>query len=270
MTASTVVIAAGPLRDTLTVALGVVSGVLSGAFGVGGAVISTPGIRLLGASAFVAVGTTLPSIVPGAVIATVRYRREGLISWRVLAVAGPAGMIGAIGGSLSSHAVPGEGHWLMVLTAVLLASTAWRMARSTPTAADDAHAATPPAPPRPRSPVVAAIGLAAGLLSGLLGLGGGLVLVPGFCEVLRLPLKKAIATSLACIGLLAVPGTITHAALGDISWRLALLLTIGVVPGARVGAAIAIAANDRRLRLTVALGLAVVAVLYGGGELAAL
>ena len=57
----------GPLRDVLTVAAGVATGVLSGLFGVGGAVISTPAIRALGASAAVAVGTTLPAIIPGAI-----------------------------------------------------------------------------------------------------------------------------------------------------------------------------------------------------------
>jgi len=49
---------------------------MSAAFGVGGATISTPAIRALGASAFVAVGTTLPSILPSAAAGTLRYMRE--------------------------------------------------------------------------------------------------------------------------------------------------------------------------------------------------
>ena len=53
----------GLLRDALTLGVGLLTGMLSAAFGVGGAVLSTPGIRLLGASAFIAVGTTLPSIL---------------------------------------------------------------------------------------------------------------------------------------------------------------------------------------------------------------
>lgn len=256
----------GWLGDILTLALGVLTGVMSGAFGVGGAIVSTPGIRLLGASTFVAVGTTLPSILPGAVAGTARYRREGLVDWRTLAVASPGGVVAAVAGSLASHAVPGDGHWLMVLTAALLGVTAVRMARRSPTDAGQGDE-----PHRPPSLVAtAAIGVTAGLLSGLLGVGGGLVLVPGFSEVLGLRLKAAIATSLACVGILALPGTVTHALLGDIDWRLALLLTVGAVPGARLGAAAALAAGDRRLRLAVAIGLGLVALLYGGGELAAL
>lgn len=266
---------AGALRDLLTLCLGVLTGIMSGAFGVGGATISTPGIRLLGASAFVAVGTTLPSIMPGAVVGSARYAKAGLIDWRVLATAAPGGVVGAVAGSLVSHAVPGNGHWLMVLTALLLGVTAVRMGRPGPVDGDGtigANGANGPDADRSRSrPItIAAIGVAAGLLSGLLGVGGGILLVPAFSEVLGLRLKSAIATSLACVGILAVPGSVTHAFLGDIDWRLAALLTVGAVPGARLGAATAIAANDRRLRLVVAVGLGAVALVYAAGEVAAL
>src|SRR5439155_25556823 len=114
------------------------------------------------------------------------------------------------------------------------------------------------------------IGVASGLLSGLLGVGGGIVMVPGFSEVLKLPTKVTIGTSLACVGLLAIPGTITHALLHDIDWRFAAFLAVGVIPGARRGASLAIRSTDRRLRLAVALFLAVISVVYGIGELIAL
>ena len=114
------------------------------------------------------------------------------------------------------------------------------------------------------------IGIASGILSGLLGVGGGIVMVPGFHEVLKLPTKVAIGTSLACVGLLAIPGTITHALLHDIDWRFAAFLAVGVIPGARLGASLAIRSTDRRLRLAVALFLAVISVVYGIGELIAL
>ena len=255
----------GLARDALTVLVGLAAGALSGAVGVGGAVISTPGVRLLGASAFVAVGTTLPSILPGAVAATARYAREGLVDWRVVRGAAPAGVVAAVAGSLASHAVPGEGHWLMVLTAVLVGFTALRMLR--PPEEDESRDGEHDS--RPSLLRSAGVGGAAGLLSGLLGVGGGIVLVPGLSQVVGLGLKATVATSLACVGILAVPSTVTHAALGDIDWRLALLLAAGVVPGARVGAALSIRARERRLRLALGAFLAMVAVGYGAGELTA-
>ena len=152
----------------------------------------------------------------------------------------------------------------MLLTAGLLAFTAARMTRQPPPIDPTAPTAAP------HAFLVAAIGLAAGLLSGLLGVGGGIVMVPGFAELAGVPLRKTIATSLVCVGCLAIPGTITHALLDEIDWRFAALLTVAVIPGARLGAAATMRANDRRLRLAVAVFLGAIAVVYAIGELIAL
>ena len=280
----------GILRDALTVALGLVTGVMSGLFGVGGAVISTPGIRALGVPALLAVGTTLPSIIPGAASGTARYAREGMVDWRVVAVTAPAGVVAAVAGALAADHVPGEGHLLMLMTAGLLGYSAFRMLpREAPegvTALTDDHeelaetdaevavggaAGALAAHPTRRRPLsFLTVGIVAGGLSGLLGIGGGIVMVPGFTQFGGLPVKRAIATSLACVGLFAIPGTVTHALLGNIDWRFALLLCVGVVPGARIGAALAIASGDRRLRRVVAVFLGTMAVAYGAGETLAL
>lgn len=276
-----------PLRDVLTLLVGVATGVLSALFGVGGAVVSTPGIRVLGASALAAVGTTLPSIFPSAISGTSRYVRERLIDWRVAAWVAPIGVVASVGGSLLSGAVPGNGHWLMILTAALLGFTAWRMAKPpapsvAPQDAGEAEAegatdaAVEPDPPgsgrtaRRDPATLAGIGVLAGGMSGLLGVGGGIVMVPAFAEIVQLPVKTGIATSLVCVAAFAVPGTITHWALGHIDWRFAIPLAIGVVPGARLGAALAIRTADLRLRRIVAVFLGLTAVVYAAGELAAL
>jgi uncharacterized membrane protein YfcA len=275
----------GPLRDALTLVAGVGTGVLSAAFGVGGATISTPAIRLLGAPALIAVGTTLPSILPSAITGTARYAREEIIQWRIVAWTAPIGMVAAIAGSLLSNVVPGNGHLLMLVTAGLLGFTSWRMARSMAEVpsdvvleagalgASEAEEATARIfrPNRNDTPLLLmAIGVGAGLLSGLLGVGGGVIMVPAFTELAGVRIKPAIASSLACVGVLALPSTITHAFLGDIDWRFALLLAVGVIPGARIGAHLAIRADRRTLRLSVAIFLGVVSVLYAGGELISL
>src|SRR5947209_3155057 len=169
-------------RDALTLIAGILTGVLSAAFGVGGAVVSTPAIRALGASATIAIGTTLPSILPSAASGTLRYTRNRLIEWRVVWWTAPFGMVSAVGGSLLSKVVPGNGHWLMLLTAGLLGFTAWRMARqpdaSEPSDGSRSEAetdremlpvhATAHDVRRDGPLVLAAIGIGAGLLSGLL------------------------------------------------------------------------------------------------------
>jgi hypothetical protein len=258
---------------------GVGTGILSAMFGVGGAIVSTPAIRVLGASAALAVATTLPSVIPSALAGTVRYTRAHLINWHAVMWTTPAGIGAAVGGAFLSKAVPGHGHWLMVLTASLIGFSAWRMwrqernverregaAKGAPAGGTGVRVTTE----RIQPGLLVAIGTAAGLLSGLLGIGGGVVMVPAFTDLARMPLKTAIATSLACVGIFAVPGTITHAQLGDIGWGFALWLTVGVIPGARIGSALAIRATDKRLRMTVAAFLGIVSLIYAGGEIAAL
>ena len=88
---------AGVGRDDLTAGLGLVTGALSGAFGVGGAIVSQPGIRALGIAPLVAVGTTLPSILPSAVSGSLRYRRDGMIDRRAVLFTVPVGLAASVG-----------------------------------------------------------------------------------------------------------------------------------------------------------------------------
>ena len=272
----------GPLRDVLTVVLGLATGVLSGLFGVGGGVISQPGMRLLGLGPLAVIGTALPVIIPGAASGARRYVREGLIRWPAVVATVPVGLVAAVVGSLASEHVPGEGHLLQLMTAGLLGLSSYRMGRVAPPLAPDeplAETDAPEAPDGTAGPVLAdaelvpryaGIGAIAGLLSGLLGIGGGVIMVPAFVQLAGIEVKAAIATSLVCVGAFAVPGTITHAFEGHVDWRVVIALVVGVIPGARLGAALTIRATDRRLRIIVASFLGCTAVLYAVGEINAL
>jgi uncharacterized membrane protein YfcA len=268
----------GPVRDGLTVLLGMVTGVLSGLFGVGGGVISQPGMRLLGLAPLMVIGTALPVIIPGATSGATRYVREHLIRWPAVAATVPVGVIAALAGSQAADHVPGEGHLLQLVTAGLLGLSSYRMGRAPVPVAPEAPRAETDAPEAPaHAPQgeatlarYASIGGISGLLSGLLGIGGGVIMVPAFVQFARMEVKTAIATSLVCVGAFAVPGTINHARLGHMDGRVAIALIAGVIPGARIGAALSIRASDRRLRVTVATFLGATAVLYAGGELLAL
>jgi hypothetical protein len=268
----------GPLRDAVTVVLGLAMGILSGLFGVGGGVISQPGMRLLGLEPLIVIGTSLPVIIPGAASGTRRYVREELIRWSAVAATVPVGLVAAVGGGAAAEHVPGDGHLLQLMTASLLFLSSYRMGRASPSVPADEPLAETDAPEAPAGEPegegttgrFVAIGLVAGGLSGLLGIGGGVIMVPAFVHFARMEVKAAIATSLVCVGLFAVPGSITHAVLDHIDWRVAAALIVGVVPGARLGAALTIRATDRRLRLTVATFLAITAVVYAAGEIIAL
>jgi hypothetical protein len=105
------------LQFALTVAVGVASGVLSGMFGIGGAVVTTPAIRVLGATTFEAIGSTLPRSCRRR--SRFRYNREHLI--RAGSCSSPRCSVSRVGVGSRLSAVPGDGDWLMA-TALLVAS----------------------------------------------------------------------------------------------------------------------------------------------------
>jgi uncharacterized protein len=260
------------VRDLLTVLLAFAAGVLSGSFSMGGQVLMKPGIRVLGATPLGAVGSTVPMILPTVAMATVTYHRQGLVDWRVVRWAAPGGMVGAVLGSLLAPRVPGGGHLLQIATAGLMLVTGVKMLRD----GRRSPAGTPRGPSARRAPSPARskgwaiVGTASGIFSGLLGVGGGVIMVPAFSQVLGMPLITAIATSLVCAGIFAIPATITHTLLGTIEWHFAILLIVGAVPGARVGARLAMRASDSRLEEAVGVMVTIIAVVYGAGEAVAL
>jgi uncharacterized protein len=242
----------------LGVLIGLVSGVLSGLFGVGGGIVMTPGLQvLLGTTPIVALATPLPVIFPTALTGAMTYRRAGEVDTRAVAwIVGP-GIAGAAVGAWLTRLIDTD--LLLVVTAILLAYQAVGILNGARTRTRAA--------PRPATALAYALtGLLAGVVSGLLGIGGGLVMVPVLAGVLGMPLKRALGTSLLAIVVLVIPGTIVHTALGHIDWAIFLVVTIGAVPGARIGAGIALGTKERTLRLLVGSFLLVVALAYGVSE----
>jgi uncharacterized membrane protein YfcA len=110
---------------------------------------------------------------------------------------------------------------------------------------------------------VTAVGITAGLISGLLGNSGGFLLAPLGVTVLGLPLKRALGTSLAAAAVLAVPGTVVHAALGHIDWSVTVVFGLASIPLSAAGARLALRSGAARLELVYGVAL----VLLGGGLL---
>jgi uncharacterized protein len=247
------------VRTLVAALIGFASGVASGAFGIGGALLSTPGIRwALDASPLIAVGTTLPVIIPTAITGVMAYIRTGFVQTRAAVIAATAGGSFAVLGALTTKVVRGE--ILLVATAVFIFVLSVRMLpRKREHELPQRFQAT--------VPVLLGIGAVSGFVAGLLGVGGGVILVPVLTGLLRFPIKTAIGTSLAVVAAQAIPGTITHALIGNIDWAIAGGLVLGVVPGARIGSRLAVATEDAKLRIVVASAMAVLALVFGATEL---
>lgn len=284
------------MTNLLAVLIGLVSGVLSGAFGIGGGIITTPAIKLLlHAGDLVAVGTPLPVILPSAITGSLNYRRQGLLDMRVAFSCGAIGSVFSVLGALATRVVGGP--IVLLATAALILYTAADMIMqvlrppAAPAvefeAAEEREAFEPlegeraeledldldlgpaPTPAAASWTQLALIGALTGSYSGFLGLGGGFVLVPMLTRWLGFDIKRAIGTSLAAIAFLSVPGTLTHALLGHIDWAIAALLVLGVIPGAWLGSRITLGSSDRTIRIAFAAMLVAVGLWLALAELPA-
>lgn len=114
------------------------------------------------------------------------------------------------------------------------------------------------------------IGLVAGLLAGLLGVGGGIVLVPLLVGTLAFDQHRAHATSLGAMVVIALAGTIGFAAGGEVSWSIGVVVAAGALVGSTLGARAMGRLSPRVLRLVfvVVLAAAGIRMLAGGGDIA--
>jgi len=269
------------------VAVGVLSGILSALLGVGGAVVTTPAVRFMGATPIEAVGSTVPAILPGAISGSWRYAKEGLVEWRTALGLGAAGALFAIGGAVLSDFV--DGRVLMLLTAALMLWSGISVARGGRRGRTTDATAAEPAPAEPATAdlaptgkagamvlrnvprhsigTIAGLGAVAGFVAGLLGVGGGIVMVPILTGPLKFPVRAATASSLVAVAIFSLPALVTHAVLGHINWFFATALMIGVVPGAQIGASLTIRSSERTIRLAFGVFIVLMALVFAATQL---
>ena len=240
----------GVVHWVAIVIIGALVGYLGGLFGKGGSAIATPLLAAAGVPPIIAVASPLPATVPGTLVAYRRYRHLGLSDPSVIRTSLAVGIPATLLGALASHWISGE--TLVMVTDVLVALIGLRilLRAHPPTAA-------PRETPDHRGLRLVAVAAAVGLLAGLLANAGGFLLVPLYLAALKLPVKTALACSLAVASVLALPGTIVHAALGQIDWRVAVVFGVASIPLSGLGAATAIRISSARLERIYGAGLLV-------------
>ena len=230
------------LRVTLLAAafIGVGVGFLGGLLGKGGSAIATPLLHAIGVPAIIAVASPLPATIPSTMVAGYAYSKERLVDWRVARWSVAFGVPATIAGALMTRWISGDA--LVKATDAILIALGLRLligSRGEP---------TPDAPAAPRSRLLlAAVATGVGVASGLLANSGGFLLAPLYMTVLRLPIKTALASSLAVASVLAIPGTVVHAALGHIDWVLVAVFAATSVPLSFLGARVALRTDPHRL-----------------------
>ena len=255
--------------------VGAAGGFVAGLVGVGGGVIFGPALFFTFAAAGVedpiltplTLGSSLLCTFAASASGTVAQLREGAVDRRTALVSGAfAALAVVVAGRFVATQPWYDKNAFQVLLAVLLGVVVVRMLGQSD------RAEVLEAPPAQRgTSALAGIGAAAGSLAALAGIGGGVVLVPLFNAVVRLPMRVASGTSTAAITLITAVGVATYVilglnqpvpdgALGFVDLRGAAALALPAIVTARLGVATAHRVNVRAIRLSFAAVAAVVAV----------
>jgi uncharacterized membrane protein YfcA len=207
-------------------------------------------ILLFGMPIIYAIPASLAAVVATATGGTAKYLREGHADAQLGVRAACISVVGAVIGARLAVRTPEQ--ILQIAFSVLLLIIAWRMARPGSEGGDTGR---PPSFWR-----AATLFGGAGVIAGLLGVGGGILNVPAIRLALRRSMLTAVATSTMIIAFTASVGALAFATAGYVQWPVAAGCATGAFFGGRLGAWWAPRIPRRGLQLIFAVVLSYVAV----------
>ncbi|MBN2973005.1 sulfite exporter TauE/SafE family protein [Roseomonas aeriglobus] len=261
-------------------------GLLSGMFGVGGGFLTTPLLIVYGIPPTVAAASAASQVTGASVSGAMAHFRRGGVDTRMGTVLVGGGILGSIAGAGVFRLLQASGQIdtaIAILYVLLLGSIGGLMLREALGAIGAVRSGRPPkARKRRHHPLVAALplryrfyasglyisplaplllGFVVGMLTVLLGVGGGFILVPAMLYLLGMSTQVVVGTSLFQIVFVTAAATLVHALTTKaVDVVLAALLLLGSVAGAQVGARFAQKMKPEYLRLALAIMVLLVAV----------
>ena len=270
---------AGQSVNTLfMILLGFGVGVLSGMFGVGGGFLTTPLLIFYGIPPTVAVASATTQITGASVSGAMVHMRRGGVDLKMATVMTVGGFLGSVVGAALFRMLQASGQIDVVIGGLYVLILGWIgsiMLKDGLVAigAVRSRKAQAPAPRHNRwvaslplrwrfytsglyiSPIAPlAIGFGAGIMTVLMGIGGGFIIVPAMIYLLAMPARVVIGTSLVMVLSVSAATTMVHAVTTrSVDIVLAALLLVGGVIGAQYGAVLALRTKPDLLRLALAV-----------------
>jgi uncharacterized membrane protein YfcA len=239
-------------RVVRVVLVGLLAGFLSGLFGVGGGILIVPAlVLLLGFSQRLAHGTSLAAVLPIAISSMASYALEDKVDWPVAMLLAAGAVAGAVIGTHVLHLLPHRA--LSVIFVALLLATAARLL------VDHSEALGRSELTVGGAIALVLIGIVTGILAGLLGVGGGIVMVPAMVVGFGIPSAIAKGTSLAVIIPTSIMGTWRNRAKRNVDLTIAAAVGLAGVVSAFVAGKISVEMSETTSNVLFAILLCVVA-----------
>jgi uncharacterized membrane protein YfcA len=219
----------------LVLALSVVIGLSLGVLGGGGSILTVPIlVYVAGFEAKEAIAASLFVVGVTSAVSVFSHARGGRVMWRTGLIFGAAGMAGAfVGGLLGGH-IPGQ--ILLIAFAVMMVATSVAMLRGRKKKNDDGGAPVKHELPLGR---VLLDGAVVGLVTGLVGAGGGFLVVPALALLGGLPMSVAVGTSLVVIAMKSFAGLAGYLTTVQLDWGVTLGVTVAAIVGTLAGSTLA-------------------------------
>jgi len=220
---------------------GLITGMLLGVFGSGGSIITTPALLyLLNVEAKSAIAMSLGIVAVTATITALQHWRKGNVNLKITAVFGLFGIIGTFAGAKLGVITPVVIQ--LSVFALVMYAAAWKMLKPAPQHqslgaacvecvdgfCDDLDYRE-----------IALHGIAVGILTGVVGVGGGFLIVPALVIFSGLPMKQAVGTSLGIVALKSFAGFAGYAGAVAIDYTLMAVFTGIAIAGSVVGSMLA-------------------------------
>jgi uncharacterized membrane protein YfcA len=217
-----------PVLALLGPALAAVVGLLLGLFGGGGAILTVPVlVYVLGFAAKPAIAMSLPVVGIASLVAAALHWRLGNVRVPTALAFGLLAMVGAFAGAKLAALVSGAVQ--LTFLAFVMITAAGLMLRADRGADVDAAGAPP------RLTLLVPVALGVGVLTGLLGIGGGFLIVPALVLFSRVPMRQAVGTSLLVIAMNSASAFAGYFGTVEFAWAFLAGFTAAAVAGALVG-----------------------------------